>query len=113
MRAGTHTSRPGAPQVPRPTPIAGIPPAGGESDTGSGSPAGGGVFTADDLARFATALMERRLLGPELMHPAITGYVATAYGGKRAPRTLNVRMASAMSATPLSSRYDSSVGSLV
>lgn len=57
-------------------------PSGGESDTAHGSPAGGGVSTADDLTRFAVALMEGRLLGPELTRRAMTGYVGTEYGGK-------------------------------
>jgi CubicO group peptidase (beta-lactamase class C family) len=57
-------------------------PAGGESDTAQGSPAGGGVSTADDLARFARAVMEGRLLGPELTRRAMTGYVPTEYGGR-------------------------------
>jgi CubicO group peptidase (beta-lactamase class C family) len=57
-------------------------PSGEEGDTAQGSPAGGGVSTADDLARFALAVMEGRLLGPELTRRATTGYVPTEYGGR-------------------------------
>jgi D-alanyl-D-alanine carboxypeptidase len=57
-------------------------PAGESNDTAQGSPAGGGVSTVDDLARFARALMEGRLVKPELARRAMTGYVATEYGGK-------------------------------
>ncbi len=57
-------------------------PSGEEADTALGSPAGGGVSTADDLARFALALMEGRLLGPELTRRAMTGYLPTEYGGR-------------------------------
>ena len=57
-------------------------PAGEEGDSGAGSPAGGGVSTAADLARFAMALLERKLLGPDLTRRAMTGYIATEYGGR-------------------------------
>jgi CubicO group peptidase (beta-lactamase class C family) len=57
-------------------------PAGEEADSGSGSPAGGGVSTAADLTRFALALQSGKLLGPELTRRAMTGYIATEYGGK-------------------------------
>jgi len=57
-------------------------PSGEASDSGAGSPAGGGVSTADDLARLALAVMEGRLLGPELTRRAMIGYMPTEYGGR-------------------------------
>jgi len=56
--------------------------AGAEGDTSAGSPAGGGVSTADDLARFARALMDGRLLAAELVRRAIAGDVPTEYDGR-------------------------------
>ena len=46
------------------------------------TPMGGGYSTADDLARFADALMAERLLGSDMTRRALTGYVAaTEYPG--------------------------------
>jgi CubicO group peptidase (beta-lactamase class C family) len=79
-RGYTH-SRPGSAPGATPDPDRWYP-SGEEGDTSAGSPAGGGVSTAEDLTRFARALMEGRLLGRELTRRAMTGYVATEYGGK-------------------------------
>jgi CubicO group peptidase (beta-lactamase class C family) len=47
------------------------------------SPMGGGYSTARDLARFAGALMDGRLLGPHMTRRALTGHVAAnEYPGK-------------------------------
>jgi CubicO group peptidase (beta-lactamase class C family) len=47
------------------------------------SPMGGGYSTARDLARFAGAVMDRRLLGPDMTRRALAGYVAAnEYPGK-------------------------------
>ena len=48
--------------------------------TAAGSPMGGGVSTASDLARFAEALMSGRLLSREWTKRVLTGYVPTPYG---------------------------------
>ena len=40
------------------------------------------MSTAADLTRFALALLSGKLLGPELTRRAMTGYIATEYGGK-------------------------------
>ena len=40
------------------------------------SPMGGGYSTARDLARFAGAVMDRRLLSPDMMRRALAGHVA-------------------------------------
>ena len=47
-----------------------------------GSPMGGGYSTADDLTRFADALMANRLLGAEMTARVLTGYVDAEYGGR-------------------------------
>lgn len=61
-------------------------PAGDEpgeaSDAAMGSPAGGGVSTADDLRRFAEALMRGRLLNPQMTKRVMIGYLPTEYGGR-------------------------------
>lgn len=43
---------------------------------------GGGVSTADDLARFGEALMRGRLLGEDMAERVMRGYVPTGYGGR-------------------------------
>jgi CubicO group peptidase (beta-lactamase class C family) len=46
------------------------------------TPMGGGYSTADDLARFAGAVMEGRLLSPDMTRRVLTGYVpANEYPG--------------------------------
>jgi D-alanyl-D-alanine carboxypeptidase len=45
-------------------------------------PMGGGWSTLDDLARFATAVMEGRLVRREMVHRIITGIVPADYGGR-------------------------------
>jgi D-alanyl-D-alanine carboxypeptidase len=45
-------------------------------------PMGGGYSTADDLARFADALMQARLLTRETTERVMTGYVPAQYGGR-------------------------------
>jgi CubicO group peptidase (beta-lactamase class C family) len=40
------------------------------------SPMGGGYSTAEDLGRFADAVMDERLLGPDMTRRVLTGYVA-------------------------------------
>lgn len=53
-----------------------------ESDCLPCAPMGGGYSTADDLARFANAVMTGRLLGPGMTRRALTGYVAASeYAG--------------------------------
>ncbi len=47
-----------------------------------GGPAGGGVSTVADLERFARELLAGRLIGPGLLARALTGHVATEYGGR-------------------------------
>ncbi len=56
--------------------------AGSTANGGSaaGSPMGGGVSTADDLARFAEALLSGQLLSREMTERVMTGYVPTSYG---------------------------------
>jgi CubicO group peptidase (beta-lactamase class C family) len=51
-------------------------PSGDAADCLPCSPMGGGYSTARDLARFAGAVMEQRLLGPDMTRRALTGYVA-------------------------------------
>lgn len=56
----------------------------GTAEDGSvvGVPMGGGFSTADDLARFAGALMEARLLSRETTELVMTGRVPAEYGGR-------------------------------
>jgi D-alanyl-D-alanine carboxypeptidase len=54
----------------------------GMSRTTAGSPAGGGRSTAQDMAAFGRALLGGRLVGPEMVARATTGYIATEYGGR-------------------------------
>ncbi|HET9514016.1 MAG TPA: serine hydrolase domain-containing protein [Gemmatimonadales bacterium] len=54
----------------------------GMSRTTAGSPAGGGRSTAQDLAAFGQAFLGGRLVGPEMVTRATTGYIATEYGGR-------------------------------
>jgi len=42
---------------------------------------GGGVSTANDLTRFADALMRGQLLTQDMTERVMTGYVPTPYGG--------------------------------
>jgi CubicO group peptidase (beta-lactamase class C family) len=42
---------------------------------------GGGFSTVDDLARFAEALMQHRLLKPETTVRVMSGHIAAGYGG--------------------------------
>jgi CubicO group peptidase (beta-lactamase class C family) len=66
-------------------PFAGTEPpaADGAGDCLPCSPMGGGYSTARDLARFAGALMDGRLLGPDMTRRALTGHVAAnEYPGK-------------------------------
>jgi CubicO group peptidase (beta-lactamase class C family) len=59
-------------------------PTGGDDsgDCISCAPMGGGFSTADDLARFADALMQGRLLSQEMTRRVLTGYVAASeYAG--------------------------------
>jgi hypothetical protein len=37
---------------------------------------GGGYSTAEDLGRFADAVIDERLLGPDMTRRVLTGYVA-------------------------------------
>lgn len=53
-----------------------------QSDSATGSPAGGGVSTADDLARFAEALLRGQLLSEEMTTKVMTGYLPTEYDGR-------------------------------
>jgi CubicO group peptidase (beta-lactamase class C family) len=53
-----------------------------QSDSATGSPAGGGISTADDLTRFAEALVRGRLLGQEITARVMTGYLPTEYDGR-------------------------------
>lgn len=54
-----------------------------ESDCLPCAPMGGGYSTADDLARFADAVMTGRLLGAGMTRRALTGYVAASeYAGQ-------------------------------
>jgi D-alanyl-D-alanine carboxypeptidase len=46
------------------------------------TPMGGGYATADDLARFADALVGNRILNRELTARVLTGYVDADYGGR-------------------------------
>jgi D-alanyl-D-alanine carboxypeptidase len=45
-------------------------------------PMGGGYSTADDLARFADALMGHRILTPEMTAIVLTGHIDAEYGGR-------------------------------
>ena len=56
-------------------------PAGMEQ-TRAGGPAGGGVSTARDLARFAEALLAHRLLDAETTARVLAGHAAAEYGGR-------------------------------
>ena len=53
----------------------------GSTDFIAGSPLGGGISTAADLARFADALMAGKLLSRELTDKVLTGIVPADYGG--------------------------------
>jgi CubicO group peptidase (beta-lactamase class C family) len=53
----------------------------GRDDFVVGAPMGGGMSTADDLARFAEALMHGRLLGRAMTQRVFTGYVPADHGG--------------------------------
>jgi CubicO group peptidase (beta-lactamase class C family) len=55
---------------------------GEKSDSATGSPIGGGVSTAEDLARFAEALMRGQLLNRQMTERVMTGYLPTEYGGR-------------------------------
>lgn len=46
------------------------------------SPMGGGYSTADDLARFADAVVGNRILNREMTALVLTGYIDTDYGGR-------------------------------
>jgi CubicO group peptidase (beta-lactamase class C family) len=46
------------------------------------SPMGGGYSTADDLARFADALVSIRILSREMTAIVLTGYIDADYGGR-------------------------------
>jgi D-alanyl-D-alanine carboxypeptidase len=46
------------------------------------TPMGGGYSTADDLARFADALVGNRILNPEMTARVLTGYIEADYGGR-------------------------------
>jgi CubicO group peptidase (beta-lactamase class C family) len=46
------------------------------------SPMGGGYSTADDLARFADALVANRILNREMTALVLTGYIEADYGGR-------------------------------
>jgi CubicO group peptidase (beta-lactamase class C family) len=46
------------------------------------TPMGGGYSTADDLARFADALVGNRILNPEMTALVLTGYIEADYGGR-------------------------------
>jgi CubicO group peptidase (beta-lactamase class C family) len=48
----------------------------------AGAPMGGGVSTADDLERFAEALMNGQLLSRGMTQRVMTGEVPTGYGGR-------------------------------
>ncbi len=48
----------------------------------AGAPMGGGVSTADDLERFAEALMNGQLLSRDMTQRVLTGRVPTGYGGR-------------------------------
>jgi hypothetical protein len=43
---------------------------------------GGGYSTADDLARFADALVANEVLSPETTARVLTGYINADYGGR-------------------------------
>jgi hypothetical protein len=45
-------------------------------------PMGGGWSTVDDLARFAIALMQARLVGREMTERVMTGILPADYGGR-------------------------------
>lgn len=75
------------------TPPAGVPvnsdrwyPAWEEPKPGDGcipcTPMGGGYSTADDLARFADALIGNRVLSREMTALVLTGYIDADYGGR-------------------------------
>ena len=49
-----------------------------------GAPAGGGISTVGDLGRFATALLEHRLLGPAMTARVLSPRVPMDDGGRRA-----------------------------
>ena len=49
-----------------------------------GAPAGGGISTVGDLARFAEALLEHRLLGPAITERVLAPRVPMEDGGQRA-----------------------------
>lgn len=53
-----------------------------EGDFVVGSPMGGGISTADDLTRFAEALMRGQLLSKEMTERVMKGYVPAEYGGR-------------------------------
>ena len=60
----------------------GRPAAAADTDCLPCAPMGGGYSTADDLARFAHAVTEGKLLGAAMTRRALTGYVAaTEYDG--------------------------------
>jgi D-alanyl-D-alanine carboxypeptidase len=46
------------------------------------SPMGGGYSTADDLARFADALVDNRILNRDMTTLVLTGYIDADYGGR-------------------------------
>ena len=46
------------------------------------TPMGGGYGTADDLARFADALVGNRILNREMMALVLTGHIEADYGGR-------------------------------
>lgn len=46
------------------------------------SPMGGGYSTADDLARFADALVDNRILNREMTTLVLNGYINADYGGR-------------------------------
>jgi CubicO group peptidase (beta-lactamase class C family) len=47
-----------------------------------GNPMGGGYAMADDLARFADALIGHRILSKEMTAALLTGYIDADYGGR-------------------------------
>ena len=54
----------------------------GDSDFLVGAPMGGGMSTAEDLTRFAQALMEGRLLSREMANRVMTGVIPADYDGR-------------------------------